>query len=621
MLMQYKGPNGGKVKRPTTVGGARSRSASATGGKSGGAARSKSPPRPFAAPAGGDLSVLDFHTGAGVSECAVCRTLCETYAASLVAEKTQISPFDRLVAQDFIPAKELAGGQGLCRFHAYWKRRFDILAFINKGLRENIRYEALYDLLAALDPYAKESFEWLLTDIKTEVENKQVRTSLIKEARRLTDLWDAQVEDLDTQIAYSIGDLQSRQAQDLAFEFENLESAYAKKKVHYSSALLELFQQEPRMKSAGAFNEALKVVDAGKKLEQIQTMRFKREMEREKSLKLSWKVCQQTRQINGIVDKMQRHRRKEEANREIDRERLKSRVKTALLRLEKVQRQALVVMRPPFLQHIYRVRHLVEVESKKDQQNPDAFKPRPALYEGPGQTSFRTRDTDDLGRDVRGVDTYPESSTELFYRMIMGKMPDPLPERSSPSKSLTTRQRPMSQNGRRPIGPMPVQTSTRPKSAPLVNNSQLYNLQSRMGINCDWCGTFTTQPTELELETDMPASVQRALDSTEFANVALSAPSADSLIPGPRGIPDVTNNKKKKTSMQNLKTLIEAQNDDGVPTVVARCCSFSCMYSWNTKNSPTYLRSRRHLQIDLMQRTARKETGERLPDVALHKTN
>ena len=93
---------------------------------------------------------------------------------------------------------------------------------------------------------------------------------MIREARRLTDLWDAQVEDLDTQIAYSIGDLQSRQAQDLAFEFENLERNYGKKKPHYSSALLELFQQEPRMKSAGAFNEALKVVDAGKKLEQVQ---------------------------------------------------------------------------------------------------------------------------------------------------------------------------------------------------------------------------------------------------------------------------------------------------------------------------------------------------------------
>ncbi|CAD7966432.1 unnamed protein product [Amoebophrya sp. A25] len=104
----------------------------------------------------------------------------------------------------------------------------------------------------------------------------------------------------------------------------------------------------------------------------------------------------------------------------------------------------------------------------------------------------------------------------------------------------------MSQNGRRPIGPMHVQTSTRPKSAPLVNNSQLYNLQSRMGINCDWCGTFTTQPIELEVETDMPASVQRALDSTEFASVALSAPSADTLIPGPRGIQTSRTTRRRK---------------------------------------------------------------------------
>eukprot|EP00392_Amoebophrya_sp_AT5.2_P001727 g1729.t1 len=397
MLQPYK-----KHKRPTTVGsGGRGRSRSAT-------AFTLKDDRPASPP----------KSYVSVSECPICRTLCETYAASLVAEKSQISPFDRLVAQDFLPAKELAGGTKFCRFHTYWKKRFDVLSFINKGLRENIRYEALYDVLASMDTQAKASIEWLISDIKSEVEGKQVatrgevRSSLIREARRLTDLWDAQVEDLDTQIAYSIGDLQSRQAQDLAFEFENLERNYGKKKPHYSSALLELFQQEPRMKSAGAFNEALKVVDAGKKLEQVQTMRFKREIEREKSLKLSWKVCQQTRQINGIVDKMQRHRRKEEANRETDRERLKSRVKTALQRLEKVQRQALVVMRPPFLQHIYRVRHLVEIESKKDPG-----------YEGPGQVSFRTRDTDDFGRDVRVVDSFPESSSETFYTLIMGQKP------------------------------------------------------------------------------------------------------------------------------------------------------------------------------------------------------
>jgi hypothetical protein len=33
-----------------------------------------------------------------------------------------------------------------------------------------------------------------------------------------------------------------------------------------------------------------------------------------------------------------------------------------------------------------------------------------------------------------------------------------------------------------------------------------------------------------------------------------------------------------------------------------KCCSFGCMYNWNKKYSPLYLRSRRHLQIDLLQR-------------------
>ena len=92
-------------------------------------------------------------------------------------------------------------------------------------------------------------------------------------------------------------------------------------------------------------------------------------------MKLSWKVCQQTRQINGIVEKMQRHRRKEESNRETDRERLKSRVKTALQRLEKVQRQSLVLMRPPFLQHIYRCRHLVENNAKAKPSVPGSRPP------------------------------------------------------------------------------------------------------------------------------------------------------------------------------------------------------------------------------------------------------
>ncbi|CAD7971499.1 unnamed protein product [Amoebophrya sp. A120] len=631
MLAPYQKKSNNRPKRPTTVGSTRSRSSSGNQAILNSMHNTTSPRK-----------IMQY---VGVSECPICRTLCETYAASLVAEKTQISPFDRLVAQDFIPARELAGGTKFCRFHTYWKKRYDVLSFINKGLRENIRYEALYDLLAVMDTQAKASIEWLLEDIKEEVEGKQVstrgevRNSLIREARRLTDLWDAQVEDLDTQIAYSIGDLQTRQAQDLAFEFENLERQYGGKKPHYSSALLELFQQEPRMKRAGAFNEALKVVDAGKKLEQVQTMRFKREIEREKSLKLSWKVCQQTRQINGIVDKMQRHRRKEEANREIDRERLKSRVKTALQRLEKVQRQAVVVMRPPFLQHIYRVRHVVEVEAKKDHSSPrSSFKERPALYEGPQQVSFRTRDVDDFGRDVRTVDTFPECSSDFFYTMIMGlqnmnrigmggSAASNAPgeegfNNSNASSPIRTRPVSSQSQNRNRSSSAPGNTLTRPKSAPLTGNS-FFNSASKMGgIHCDWCGAFTTKPIELEQEKDMPASVQRALDSTEFANVALSAPSVDTIIPGPRGIPDVNNKKPKQTSMTELKKIIEptasTTGDDGSlksTKYVAKCCSFACMYNWNAKNSPTYLRSRRHLQIDLMQRTAKKEQLDRLPQV------
>ena len=234
-----------------------------------------------------------------------------------------------------------------------------------------IRYEALYDQLSLIEQVELKCCDWLLGDIKEDISSKQLTTrsevkeSLIREAKRLTDLWDAQVTDLDTQIAHSIGDLQKRQSQELAHTFDNLEDDYKKRRPHFSSSLLELFQAEPRMCGARAFREALKVVDAGKRLEQVQTMKFQRDLEREKSLKLSWKICQQTKQSNGVVDKMLRFRRREEANRETDRERLKGRVKTALSRLEKIQRQALVVMRAPFLQHVYRVRHIVEHDAKK----------------------------------------------------------------------------------------------------------------------------------------------------------------------------------------------------------------------------------------------------------------
>ncbi len=42
--------------------------------------------------------------------------------------------------------------------------------------------------------------------------------------------------------------------------------------------------------------------------------------------------------------------------------------------------QELVKFRQPFIQHVYRVRHLVEVASKKTELDGNVKAPRPALY-------------------------------------------------------------------------------------------------------------------------------------------------------------------------------------------------------------------------------------------------
>ena len=87
-------------------------------------------------------------------ECPICRDLLNAYAAGMVKPSGQMSPFDRLVAQDFIPPAELDGGAKFCFFHTSAKRRYDILKFITKGLKNNVRYEALYNELAVMSKQA-----------------------------------------------------------------------------------------------------------------------------------------------------------------------------------------------------------------------------------------------------------------------------------------------------------------------------------------------------------------------------------------------------------------------------------------------------------------------------------
>jgi hypothetical protein len=81
----------------------------------------------------------------------------------------------------------------------------------------------------------------------------------------------------------------------------------------------------------------------------------------------------------------------------------------------------------------------------------------------------------------------------------------------------------------------------------------------------------------LELEKDLPSSVQRALDSTEFSSVALQVPCIDDIVTGvPKGIPDVPDKPKRKTgdgSIDKLKQLLirDVEAQDGPKGVVGGC--------------------------------------------------
>lgn len=171
--------------------------------------------------------------------------------------------------------------------------------------------------------------------------------------------------------------------------------------------------------------------------------------------------------------------------------------------------------------------------------------------------TFQTREFDDAGREVRSIMTFDECSADFFYHMIMGaadhsdglgpmaSLPPPVPAKLSTGAdqaagatagpSSPAKERPKSSGGvvstdhqiMSTGGPNVQQYLQRPKSAPYLGGVG-------GAVHCSWCGGFCGHALELELEKDMPASIQRALDSTEFANVALSAPSVESILPGPK---------------------------------------------------------------------------------------
>ncbi len=75
---------------------------------------------------------------------------------------------------------------------------------------------------------------------------------------------------------------------------------------------------------------------------------------------MGWVVCQQARQLNGVVSKMQRHRMRQLHLKENDQLKLLSRVNASLEKLHRQQRDVLRKLREFLVQHTSKIRHFVE---------------------------------------------------------------------------------------------------------------------------------------------------------------------------------------------------------------------------------------------------------------------
>lgn len=470
---------------------------------------------------------------------------------------------------------------------------------------QNERPEVLYHQVAQMDTADETELEAFQNAVQEIILARQratlveVRKALLGEARTLVELWDAEAIDLDQRIEQGILELQSRQGKDLSEEFFRIEQAYVDKRPHFSTALLELFDAEPKMRKARAFNEALRAIEAGKTIERAENDGFRADLEREKSLKLSWKVCQQVRQMNGVVDKMQRHRRQREAQREIDKGRLKLRVHAAMQRLERDQREEVRRLRQFLQKHVFRVRKLVESAGQKHGL-------RPPLYEAPARIAFNKRESLSQSDESVSVRKAPLPTEGDFQRLVLGDEEQRRASKKGSRRSFEMDD-PSSLGEGEPASEPPSgvgdvmasQQIRRPKSAPLGQRQR-----SNAGTKCDWCGRRTLDPCVLPDEGDAPSTVMKAMSPYDFP-VALSlgnlqAQAQPSLAPKPslRGEPMPTT--------QELLDLTEAPGRSRMGNKgICSCCSWRCCRLWNQKNSPPYLRTRRDLAIDLRERSQR----------------
>jgi len=511
-------------------------------------------------------------------------------------------------------------------FHQEAFRRYQLLWRVRKLAAQNQRPEVLYKQVAKMDANAESQTQKFLDALQEVVSRRQqvtlieVRKALMGEAQTLMELWDAEAMDLDQRIEQGIVELQRRQDDSLFNEkngvFKEIEKSYENKKPHYSTALLELFDSEPKMMKSRAFNEALRVIDAGKAIERAENDKFHSDLAREKSLKVSWKVCQQMRQFNGVVDKMQRHRRQKQAQRDTDKGRLRLRVHAGMQRLERDQREELRKLRQHLQKHCFRIRKLVESAGQKLNNT------RPALYEFRARMPFNQDPQSTFAPDVAPDEAVPvvadfiqlvkeaegDSRGSLQQRSDFGDIREMLSAEPAgePPSHTDIPMTPTSGMGRGTSS-----QESRPKSAPSSQRLLHSNLAGRRTVGagrCDWCGRRYLDACALHAESDAPAQILSAMCPYDFP-VALSLGNlqmqAQAMPKPPKGSETLPTTAELRSIAQPQPSGIASAFAQQSQKPLCSCCSWRCCRLWNQKNSPPYLRTRRDLTIDLKERTSK----------------
>lgn len=502
--------------------------------------------------------------GQDIGQCVVCRNMMQMYLQQNPMGKT---PFAKLVRDDF--AQDVCTAPTTCAFHKTEKRRMDILLHILRGRDAGKRFDALYDEVSRMDKASAKEEKAYMNSLVARYEAKyegtvqSVRMSLLEESDRIISFWGSQVDDMDAEIEQAISTLEEKHVEEMQRHFMKLAKEAEESRPHYTGTLLQLMETEPKLWGARRFNDAQRLADAGKMLEAAQRTGHELTVEKRTQRKIAQKLCEQARLMDAVVDKMKAHRRQQVVGKQGDRERLQARVRLALTKLQREQRNELRKLTAFVQVQVTKARNLIA------NVKPDRSKPKHVLYEERKWPTFASG-----GQSQEYLDV-PESTLDFFCDIVFPPPPRALSAgRAATPKAKVPTSRPSSaDSGRSPYSNPRTLGKRKPSRGPSVRTQP-----------CDNCGGKINRLCTLPAEEDQ--TTRLLLQVNPYDTPVLTSTSDFSLYPpqpkgGPPKPPDLGVITRGKAALGYF-------------------CCWECARQWNKKNSPTFVQSRRDLVIDLL---------------------